>query len=134
MSMQNQLESLLSQISVIIEEEKKLKQRQYDSGEAFNVFEVLKLKRNEVRLHSSFIATLLDPKGPHGLNTKLLDSFLRTMEAENILHDLATVKVETEKPIGNISKNGEEGGRMDIVLTDKYNNAIVIENKIHSRD
>lgn len=132
--MKNQLESLLSQISVIIEEEKKLKQRQYDSGEAFNVFEVLKLQRNEVRLHSSFIATLLDPKGPHGLNTKLLDSFLRTMEAENILHDLATVKVETEKPIGNISKNGEEGGRMDIVLTDKYNNAIVIENKIDAKD
>jgi hypothetical protein len=132
--MKNQLESLLSQISVIIEEEKKLKQRQYDSGEAFNVFEVLKLQRNEVRLHSSFIATLLNPKGPHGLSSKPLDCFLRTMEAEDILHDLATVNVETEKNIGTISKNGEVGGRMDIVLTDKYNNAIVIENKIDAKD
>ena len=132
--MQIQLQSLLNQISVIIDKERSLKQRKYDSGETFNVFEVLRLQRDEVRLHSSFIAALLDPKGPHGLKTKLLESFLQVMKADDILHDLDTVHVEREMFIGQITKSGEEGGRMDIVLMDKHKNAIVIENKIDARD
>ena len=132
--MQDQFQSLLNQISTIIEAEKKLKQRKYDCGETFNVFEILGLQRDEVRLHSSFIATLLDPKGPHGLKTKLLESFLGVMDANGILDDLATVKVEKEMNIGPISKKGDEGGRMDIVLMDKHKNAIVIENKIDAKD
>ena len=132
--MQIQLQFLLNQISVIIDKERSLKQRKYDSGETFNVFEVLRLQRDEVRLHSSFIAALLDPKGPHGLKTKLLESFLQVMKADDILHDLDTVHVEREMFIGQITKSGEEGGRMDIVLMDKHKNAIVIENKIDARD
>lgn len=132
--MQEQLQSLLDQVSAIIEEEKKLRQRKYDSGETFNVFEVLRLQRDEVRLHSSFIAALLDPKGPHGLKTKLLESFLQVMKADDILIDLDTVHVEREMFIGQITKSGDEGGRMDIVLMDKHRNAIVIENKIDAKD
>ena len=132
--MQEQLQSLLDQVSAIIEEEKKLRQRKYDSGETFNVFEVLRLQRDEVRLHSSFIAALLDPKGPHGLKTKLLESFLQVMKADDVLIDLDTVHVEREMFIGQITKSGEEGGRMDIVLMDKHRNAIVIENKIDAKD
>lgn len=132
--MQAQLQSLLDQISVILYKEKALKQRKYDSGETFNVFEVLRLQRDEVRLHSSFIAALLDPKGSHGLKTKLLESFLQVLKADNILLELDTVRVEKEMFIGQISKSGEEGGRMDIVLMDKHKNAIVIENKIDARD
>lgn len=132
--MQVQLQSLLKQISIILDKEKSLKQRRYDSGETFNVFEVLRLQRDEVRLHSAFIAALLDPKGPHGLKTKLLESFLQVMKADDILLDLDTVRVEKEMFIGQITKSGEEGGRMDIVLMDKHKNAIVIENKIGARD
>lgn len=132
--MQDQLQSLLNQIKVIIKEENDLKQRQYDSGETFNVFEVLNLQRNEVRLHSSFIAALLDPQGSHGLKTKPLKSFLQIIDATGFLTDLPTVKIEKELPIGKITKNGEEGGRMDIVLIDKNKNAIVIENKIDALD
>lgn len=132
--MQEQLQSLLDQVSAIIEEEKKLRQRKYDSGETFNVFEVLRLQRDEVRLHSSFIAALLDPQGPHGLKTKLLESFLQVMKADDILIDLGTVHVEREMFIGQITKSGDEGGRMDIVLMDKHRNAIVIENKIDAKD
>lgn len=132
--MQNQLQFLLNQISEIIDQERKQKQRKYDSCETFNVFEILKLQCSEVRLHSSFIAALLDPRGPHGLKTKLLESFLKVMKADDILHDLDSVHVEREMPIGQISKNGNEGGRMDIVLMDKHKNAIVIENKIDARD
>ncbi len=105
--MQEQLQSLFNQVSVIVEEEKKLRQRKYDSGETFNVFEVLRLQRDEVRLHSSFIAALLDPKGPHGLKTKLLESFLKVMKADEILFDLDTVHVEREMFIRQITKSGD---------------------------
>lgn len=132
--MQVQLQSLLNQVSAIIEEDKKLRQRKYDSGETFNVFEVLRLQRDEVRLHSSFIAVLLDPKGPHGLKSKPLELFLQVMKADDILIDLDTVHVEREMFIGQISKSGEEGGRMDVVMMDRHKNAIVIENKIDAND
>lgn len=132
--MEGQLQSFLDQISAVIEEEKKLKRLKYDNGETFNVFEVLRLQRDEVRLHSSFIAALLDPKGSHGLKTKPLESFLLVMDAEGFLSDLATVKVEKEMYIGPISKDGNKGGRMDIVLMDKHKHAIVIENKIDAKD
>ena len=133
-SMLDQLQSLLDQISAIIEEEKELKKRKYESGETFNVFAVMKLQRDEVRLHSSIIASLLDPKGPHGMKAKLLESFLKVMKGDDIFDDLASIHVEKEMFIGPISKNGEEGGRMDIVLMDKHKNAIVIENKIDAKD
>ena len=132
--MQNQLQSLLKQISKIIKEENELKLRKYEHGETFNVFEVLRLQRNEVRLHSSLIAALLAPNGPHGLKTKSLECFLRVIDAEGILDDLSTVKAEREMYIGPISKKGDDGGRMDIVLMDKHENAIVIENKIDAKD
>lgn len=132
--MLDQLQSLLDQISEIIHKEKELKQKKYDSGETFNVFEILGLQRKEVRLHSSFIASLLDPRGPHGLRTKPLELFLQVMNAEGILQDLTTVKVETEMYIGTISNRGNEGGRLDIVLTDTHKHAIVIENKIDAGD
>ena len=132
--MLDQLQSLLDQISVIIEEEKQLKKLKYDCGETFNVFDVLKLQRDEVRLHSSFIAALLDPKGSHGLKTKLLESFLHVLKADDILIDLDMVHVKREMPIGHISNSGEDGGRMDIVLMDNHKNAIVIENKIDAKD
>lgn len=110
--MLDQLQSLLDQISVIIEEEKELKKRKYESGETFNVFAVLKLQRDEVRLHSSIIASLLDPKGPHGMKAKLLESFLKVMKGDDILDDFASIHVEKEMVIGPISKNGEEGGQI----------------------
>lgn len=44
----------------------------------------------------------------------------------------ATAKVE--KYIGVISENKEEGGRIDIIITDKMKNAIIIENKIYAAD
>ena len=47
-----------------------------------------------------------------------------------------TAKVEVEYVIGNgeIFDDGKRGGRIDILLTDKKNNAIIIENKIDASD
>jgi hypothetical protein len=36
------------------------------SGESFNVFKLLKMETNEVKMHSAFIGDLLNPSGTHG--------------------------------------------------------------------
>jgi hypothetical protein len=77
--------------------------------------------------HSAILAELLNPKGTHGLKSKLLELFvvqMLTMETMKVFHcENATVK--TEAP-GN--------GRIDILIEDNAGRAIIIENKIYAED
>lgn len=50
------------------------------SGVNFNVFRLLRMEEDEVRLHSRFIAELLDPKGSHGQGSAFLELFLRQVD------------------------------------------------------
>lgn len=112
------------------------------TGRNYNVFEILGLTTNEVRLHSSFIAQLLSPNGKHGQNSTYLDLFLtllndkiKSNEFNNlsiVFLDVKTTKVTVELHIGKQSEN--EGGRLDIILQDRNNNCLIIENKIHAPD
>ena len=45
-------------------------------GELFNVFDIVGLKVEEVRLHSALLAELLYPKGHHGVSSLFLKAFL----------------------------------------------------------
>lgn len=100
------------------------------SGDNFNVFRVIELTSDEVRLHSKFLAELLNPKGSHGQGSKFLDLFIQQFDIKNV--DPETSKVDVEKYIGN--KTDTEGGRIDILIEDSNQNAIIIENKIYARD
>ncbi len=102
-------------------------------GEYFNMFEILGVSRNEVRLHSAFIADLLNPKSKHGLGDACLKCFL---DENNIDIEIATetVNVSVEYYIGPVSKDGNRGGRIDILIEDLHNHVIVIENKIDAED
>lgn len=110
-------------------------------GENFNVFSILKLKENEVRTHSAFIAELLDPKGSHNLNDTFLLLFLdllrkkkqedeswakANIEASN---SYDTFIVEKEKYIG--VKTEKTGGFLDINISSSTIE-FCIENKINS--
>jgi len=128
------LQQLLSQIQAVIEDERKMEEERAISGSLFNVFEVLRLQRNEVRLHSALIANFLNPNELHGLGSAFLRLFLEKVCRENILQDLSSVTVTVEYLIGPISKNGKEGGRIDILVEDQYSNALLIENKIDAED
>ena len=125
--------NLLAQISSIVEQEKILQAKAMSHGEYFNMFEILGVSRNEVRLHSAFIADLLNPKSKHGLSDTCLKCFI---EENNIDIDLDfdTVNVYIEFNIGSISKDGNRGGRIDILIEDLHNHVIVIENKIDAED
>lgn len=133
------IKELLNQISKIIVEEKTQQEERRKRGENFNIFKVLGLSSSEVRLHSAFLAELLNPNGDHGLGDKFLQAFLdgvvRKIERFNqFTFDTTSAKTYVEYDIGPISPDETEGGRIDILLEDKDHKTIIIENKIYAGD
>lgn len=116
------------------------------TGFDFNVFDILELSKDEVRLHSNFIAQLLSPIGSHGQGSLYLDLFLRILNdriisshknnnnigQNTVMLDPKTTKVSVELYIGK--RTDEEGGRLDIICQDRKNSKIIIENKIDAPD
>lgn len=101
----------------------------------FNIFKVLKIESKEVKLHSAFIAELLNPKGLHDMNDAFLQLFIDELKSINIStsflpNNLTVVEMETSS--GKMT--AESGGRIDIILKDSVNNCIIIENKIYAPD
>ncbi len=112
----------------------------------FNVFQLLKIGRREVKTHSAFLTDLLDPAGSHGQGFDFLKTFLFHCK------DKKTVPIKTEscvigsEPFPEIPKEIEEyqwdiikemgtphHGRMDIVIrcpTLKF--LCIIENKVEA--
>lgn len=104
------------------------------SGAKFNVFKVIGLTSNEVRVHSRFLSEMLTPQGSHGQGDLFLKLFIEQLNLGEFSSSTANVIVE--KYIG--LKNGEgpdaKGGRIDILIDDTKGNTIVIENKIYASD
>lgn len=67
MQSERELLSLLDELSAF--------ERRFSLGNTFNVFEALKVIRQEIR-HSRFLAFLLDPAEAHGLGDRFLRAFL----------------------------------------------------------
>lgn len=109
------------------------------TGADYNIFNVLKLKSDEVRLHSRFIGDLLNPKGKHGRGDVFLNLFLEQIQASlngSWKKDFYSknAKVYIEKSIGSINEDKTEGGQIDLVIEDCNNKRIIIENKIYASD
>ena len=103
-----------------------------EKGESFNVFNTIGLRTEEVRLHSAFIAELLNPKGSHGLSYHFLQAFLEIIDLPNNYIDYHRCSQNiTERVIGPVTD--KEGGRIDIIIEDG-NHAVIIENKIYAGD
>jgi hypothetical protein len=111
---------------------KRNKEESILTGDRFNVFEILELSSNETRTHSAFLAALLNPRGLHGVNDSFLKLFINEIKFPEF--ESHTAKVEIEKNAGLISKGYEDGGRIDILISDAKGNAIIIENKIYAGD
>lgn len=123
--------SLLDQVKAINVRYDKINEL---TGENFNVFKILKLESSEVRMHSAFIAELLNPNGSHGQKDAFLKLFVKDFCFKESQIDTNNCKVEIEKHTGFITKDGTEGGRIDIIISDKSHNHIIIENKIYAGD
>jgi hypothetical protein len=107
------------------------------TGENFNIFSILKLTGDEVRLHSRFIGELLNPSGAHGQGSKFLELFISEIKPSEdyTQQQINKAEVIVEESIGEISVDYEKGGRIDLVIkfpdTKRH---IVIENKIWAAD
>lgn len=130
------IKELLNQISKIVVAEKTQQEERRKRGENFNIFKVLGLSSSEVRLHSAFLAELLNPNGDHGLEDKFLKAFLEIVIGKNTNFDFDTKSAKTyvEYDIGTISEDYKEGGRIDLLIRDKNDKSIIIENKIYAGD
>lgn len=131
-STENNTQNLLNQIRDIVQKEKDDRECQKQNGNSFNLFNVLNIKTEEL-IHSSMIASLLDPHGEHGKGCLFLQKFLNIWDFGFVL-DTRTTSVTTEYEIGPINSSFTWGGRIDILITDAHNHAIIIENKINAAD
>ncbi len=105
------------------------------TGENFDIFSVLGMQHDEVRLHSRLIGELLNPKGKHNQGDLFLKLFLNQIELQNHNEDeTQNASVIVEESVGNITNNYEAGGRIDLVIKFPNNKPIVIENKIWTGD
>ncbi|RMT95173.1 hypothetical protein ALP39_200160 [Pseudomonas marginalis pv. marginalis] len=86
----------------------------------FNLFSVLRSSSDEVRLHSRFLAFLLDPKASHNQGTALLNLLLKRVGIQNFDSKSANVEVEYKN--------------IDILVRNQSNQAVIIENKVYARD
>jgi PD-(D/E)XK nuclease superfamily len=95
--------------------------------EKFNIFSILHKENEEKRLHSRFIAALLDPEGSHGMRYKFLYTFLE-LNGLNY-EDFGNASVYPNE----VSK--KELNFIDILIIDEQSKkAIIIENKINAGD
>lgn len=86
----------------------------------FNLFSVLRSSSDEVRLHSRFLAFLLDPKATHNQGAALLKLLLERVGIKNFDSSNAIVEVEYKN--------------IDILVRNPSNQAVIIENKVYARD
>lgn len=134
----NDIINILSQVRIVSRKIKEQRKEKFERGENYNIFNDLGFMSDEVHLHSMFLANLLNPKGSHGQRGKFLEAFLKMLQksfpaisADRLVLDTANASVEVEKYIGRQTDN--EGGRIDIYLTDGKH-SIIIENKIYASD
>ena len=101
------------------------------TGENFNIFNILDIERNEMR-HSAFLAELLNAQGSHGQGSKYLDLFLEQVGVVDFNSKTSMSVVEYH--IGEVDNEEKKGGNIDILIRDRENRCIIIENKIDARD
>ena len=109
----DRIDKMLADITELYKKEKLEEARKRKEGEYFNVFNTIGLWSEEVRLHSSFIAELLNPNGSHGLSNLFLQAFFKRIGVSCDYVQLAE-GVITERNIGQKTKT--EGGRVDIII------------------
>lgn len=120
-----EIDTLISNINVILQKEKVRKQESQKRGERFNMFQLLGVAHYELK-HSKIIACFLDPTSFHGQGDLFLKLFLKTIDD--------TSGLNTSKAVVYVENDIKEEGRVDIFIKDDSGNGIIIENKIYAGD
>lgn len=125
------MEEFLCEFNKLLAKNNEIKEYERAQGNSFNIFNVLGMTSNEVKLHSALIAELLNPDGSHGMKDKFLKAFIEVLDISDFNLKTKSASVEKEKNIGR--KTQTTGGILDIMITDAHK-VIIIENKIYARD
>lgn len=125
----NKIQNLLDKTASIVNKNNQLLDA---TGGRFNVFQIIGVTTAETRLHSAFIKELLDVQGSHGLKDKPLKAFIRKCLSDAFDFKTTNTLSKVEHSIG--IKTATTGGRIDIIVWDSENRAIIIENKIYADD
>ena len=122
-----EINTLLNQAKLILEKSKVSQQESRLRGEQFNIFHACGVNHYETT-HSAILAEFLNPQGSHGQGDIYLKEFLAIIGENEVLSpfDTSTASVTTEYTLPD--------GRLDILITNTKNQAIIIENKIYAED
>ncbi|RZJ85080.1 MAG: DUF91 domain-containing protein, partial [Chryseobacterium sp.] len=119
-----EIKNLLNQVNIITKKNAEILDA---TGGRFNMFKVCGVNHYE-NTHSGILAEFLNPGGTHGLRFRLLECFIETLgeyfTIQNFNFERSRVRTE----------HSTEEGRIDILLEDNQNKAIIIENKIYALD
>jgi hypothetical protein len=118
------IKNLLNQVSIISNKNAEILEA---TGGRFNMFTICGVNHYE-NTHSAIIAEFLNPNGSHGLKSKLLECFIET------LGEYFTVQYFNFEKSRVRTEFLTEEGRIDILVEDDQNKAIIIENKIYAND
>lgn len=124
-------DTLFSQVTATLQNHKDLDRL---SGDNFNVFRILKMETNEVKMHSALIGDLLNPIGSHGQGKVFLDMFIEKCSSKKDQLDTSNCSTHIEYNMGTMNDDKTEGGRIDILVRDRNNRYLIIENKINAPD
>jgi len=109
------LEFLFKEIALL---ENRYSEFNRQEAHGFNIFTLLLKSGDEVNLHTKFIYELLNPKGSHHQGRLFLDLFFK-----ELLLDSPQDRMDIFREKQNID-----------ILLQSSDNAIIIENKIHTKD
>jgi hypothetical protein len=118
------IQNLLNQVKIISKKNAEILDA---TGGRFNMFQVCGVNHYE-NTHSAIIAEFLNPNGTHGLKSKLLECFIETLGEYFTINTFNCEKSRVR------TEHSTEEGRIDILLEDNLNKAIIIENKIYAND
>jgi hypothetical protein len=119
------IKNVLNQITILMKKNEEILNA---TGGRFNMFQICGVNHYE-NTHSAIISEFLNPEGTHSFKSKLLqcyvdlfcvdESFKQRFNCENahVYTEYETIK-----------------GRIDILIEDNKNHAIIIENKIYAND
>lgn len=98
----------------------------------YNIFRIVDVAGSEI-VHSAFLAHLLNPLETHGRKDLFLSLFLKEIGIDGFASERAVVL--TEHHIGSITETYGQGGRIDIVISDRaLGREIYLENKLYAKD
>ncbi|MDL2304917.1 PD-(D/E)XK nuclease family protein [Bacteroides sp. OttesenSCG-928-D19] len=113
------------------------RKRAKDSGEAYNLFKVIRMTSDEVKIHSAFISDLLSPDGLHGMGFVFTDLFLKMLsdkfKSDSFYERFPCQNAKVGYEVHIDKKKEDTGGRTDIEVC-ANGDKIIIENKIYASD